>query len=503
MITIRHAADLDLGTIEGVAFGGQPLRLHSELLEELRRSHAEMEGALADGRRVYGVNTGMGYLAGKGLRGLERERHQRNLLIGRAVGSPPFLPAQEARALLAARLINLTSPRTGATPELCSFVVDRLNDGFVPAVPRGGVGCAGEVIPLSHAFQTFVGVGQVLERDGTVRDAAVALAERGVAPYEPAPKEGISLLAGSPGTIALAVARLRAARILCRQLLASAACSIDALRAPLEVYGVHVEGLTGDRVLVDVLRRLRAALRGSEEERSGRQAPVSFRVAPQVLAHVERTMARFAEDTERAIGSISDSPVFVDGRFVATGAFHEVDLASGFDSLSAALVRAAELSGQRVHRLLDGRFSGLPDQLTSNPGFSCGLILVQKRVAGVLNELRRLAAPASIGLADTSLGQEDAMTFGFEAAENLRRVEGLVRDVISCELLVARQAWALRGAGIPAGLLGISERLVDAIEPVEEDRPLGPDLTRIAALLERGGLAPKFEVQAGRIVGEP
>ncbi len=147
MITVRHSADLDPETIESVAFGGQPLRLHPELLEELRRSHAEMEGALADGRRVYGVNTGMGYLAGKGLRGLEREKHQRNLLVGRAVGSPPFLPAQEVRALLAARLINLTSPHTGATPELCGFVVDRLNDGFVPAVPRGGVGCAGEVIP--------------------------------------------------------------------------------------------------------------------------------------------------------------------------------------------------------------------------------------------------------------------------------------------------------------------------------------------------------------------
>lgn len=178
-----------------------------------------------------------------------------------------------------------------------------------------------------------------------------------------------------------------------------------------------------------------------------------------------------------------------------------MDLASGFDSLSAAFVRAAELSGQRIHRLLDRRFSGLPDQLTSNPGYSCGLIVVQKRVVGVLNRLRRLAIPASIGLVDTSLGQEDAMTFGFEAAENLRRVEDLVRDVISCELLVARQAWALRGAGIPAGLLDTFEQLADVVEPVEQDRPLGPDLSRIVALLGSGGLAPEFEEQAGRMGG--
>ena len=177
MIEIRHPADLNLETIEDIAFGNQPLRLHPELLGELRRSHEEMVAALSGGQRVYGVNTGMGYLAGTDLRGVELERHQRNLLLGRAVGSPPYLPAEEVRALMAVRLINLVSGYAGATPELCRFLVDRLNDGFIPAVPRGGVGSAGEVIPLSHAFQTFLGVGYVLEPDGSVKDAALALAE--------------------------------------------------------------------------------------------------------------------------------------------------------------------------------------------------------------------------------------------------------------------------------------------------------------------------------------
>jgi histidine ammonia-lyase len=231
---------------------------------------------------------------------------------------------------------------------------------------------------------------------------------------------------------------------------------------------------------------LRAALRGSADERFGLQAPVSFRVAPQVLAHVERTITRFTEDIDRAVGAVTDSPAFVDGRFVATGAFHEVELAAGFDTLGLALIRAGELSGQRVHRLLDGRFSGLPDQLTPNPGPSCGLILVQKRVVGTLNELRRLATPASVGSADTSLGQEDAMTFAFEAAEKLRRIEGLVRDVLACEFLVARQAWALRGAGTPTGLEAVAERLTETVAPVEEDRPLGPDLDRLVGRLEFG-----------------
>ncbi len=484
---------MNLRTIEDIAYGDKPLQLHPELVEGLRRSHEETVTALSGGQRVYGVNTGMGYLAGTHLREVDLERHQRNLLLGRAVGSPPYLPAEESRALMAARLINLTSGYAGATPELCQFLVDRLNDGFVPAVPRGGVGSAGEVIPLSHAFQTLIGVGYVLEPDGSVKDAALALAERGVAPHEPAAKEGIALLAGCPGAIALSIARRRSITVLSRQLLTAAACSIDALRAPLEIYGERGDRLHTDPVLFGVLLRLRAALRGSTDERFGMQAPVSFRVAPQVLAHVERTIARFTEDIDRAVGSVTDSPAFVDGRFITTGAFHEVELAAGFDALGLALIRAAETSGQRVHRLLDSRFSGLPDQLTPNPGPSCGLIVVQKRVVGTLNELRRLAAPASVGSADTSLGQEDAMTFAFEAAEKLRRVEGLVRGVLACELLVARQAWALRGAGATEGLKSISDHLADTVAPVEDDRPLGPELDRLVGMLERGEFGEALE----------
>jgi histidine ammonia-lyase len=81
------------------------------------------------------------------------------------------------------------------------------------------------------------------------------------------------------------------------------------------------------------------------------------------------------------------------------------------------------------------------------------------------------------------------MTFAFEAAEKLRRVEGLVRDVVACELLVARQAWALRGGPVAAGLEAIYRRVSGVVEPVEGDRPLGPDLTRLVGVLERGGFA--------------
>lgn len=490
MIKVSRPEDVTREAIEAVAYEGEPLELHPGLLEGLGGAHEAMLSALAAGKRVYGVNTGAGFMAKRGLSGPEQVSYQHNLLLGRAVGSPPFLPWEEARLVLVARLASFLSGHAGVTPELCRFLVDRLNDGFTPAIPRSGMGSAGEVIPLSHAFQTFLGIGSVLDVDGNARDAGAALAERGVAPYEPAPKEGIALLAGSPGAVALAVARRRTAGTLFRQLLTGTACAINAIQAPMDIYSEDVGRLSNDPMLVDVLAQLRAALSGSTESTLVTQAPVSFRVAPQLLTHLRRAISRLTGVVERALGSVSDSPAFVGGRFVATGGFHEVELAAGIDECASALIRTAELSVQRMHRLLDGRFSGLPDQLTPDPGPQAGLIVVHKRAVGVMNELRRLSIPASLGVVDTSLGQEDAMTFVFEASEKLRRVELLVRDVAACELLVVRQAWALRGEPAPEGLREIAWRITETVDPVNEDRPLGTDVTRLAEMLERNELPP-------------
>jgi histidine ammonia-lyase len=498
VITLAGPGDLTRDAVEAVAWGGERLALDPAALERVAAGQAELAALLAAGARVYGVNTGMGWLASVDLDPAAQAGHQRNLLLGRAVAGPPWLPAAEARALLLTRLGNLLSGHAGVGPELCRFLADRVNDGFVPAVPRRGFGGAGEVVPLAHAFQTLVGAGLVLEPDGGTVDAATALAERGVLPHRLQAKEGIALLAGSPLAAALALARLRAGERLAGQLLVSAAAAADALGAPLDAYDEAVGRLAGDPLLVEVLSELRRAAGrppgGDPAPGPGRraapglQAPVSFRVVPQVLAHLRRTLGRLDEDVRRALAAVTDSPALVDGRAVPGGGFHAVGLAAGMDGLAVALVQAAELAGQRLHRLLDGRFSGLSDQLSPDPGPVTGLVLIQKRAVGALAEVRRLAAPASVGLADTSLGQEDAASFAPEAAEQLRRIEELAREVMACELLAVRQAWWLRPRPPAPGLRPLAACLEGLVAPVDQDRPLGPDLDRLIGALERDEL---------------
>jgi histidine ammonia-lyase len=472
--------------IEEIAFAGRAVTVGAAARARVEAGHREALGALAAGGAVYGVTTGQGFLAGHALTGPETRAHQRNLLLGRAVGSAPWLAPEEARALVAVRLARFLGGRAGVSPELCDRLAQLLHAGLVPAVPRESVGCAGEVIPLAHAFQILVGVGRVLA-DGGTRPAAGAFAERGVPLHELRPKEGIALLAGCPGTTALALARRRTGARLADQAMAAAACSIDAAGVPLDPYDPAVGRLVGDPGLEDALGRLAGLLRGAGPPRTGSQAPVSFRVAPQVLTHLERVIGRLGEDLDQGLRGSDDSPALVGGRFVSTGAFHEVGLAAGMDALSAALARAAELSAQRVHRLLDGRVTGLPDQLTPAPGPRCGLVVLHKRAAGAVHELRRLAAPASLGGVDTSLGQEDAQSFGFAAAEASRRALRLTREVVAIEMIAARQAWFLRGRGPGPGLADVAAPLVELVPPVEEDRPLGEDVDRVVDHLRADG----------------
>jgi histidine ammonia-lyase len=109
-------------------------------------------------------------------------------------------------------------------------------------------------------------------------------------------------------------------------------------------------------------------------------------------------------------------------------------------------------------------------------------------MVGVIHHLRPLAVPSGIGLADTSMGQEDAMAFSFEAAEKLRQVEELAREIVACTLLTCRQAWALRDSPPADGLERYVSLLSEVVPPVDQDRPLGPDIAAVVDLLSSGAV---------------
>jgi histidine ammonia-lyase len=472
---LAAAEDLDAALIREVA-AGQAVAIGPELLSRVQQRCRAAREVLCGDAPVYGVNTGMGALAGVRLTQPQQLSHQRNLLLARATGGPPWLDAADTRALFAVRLRTFLSGDAGVSGELCQRLVDFLDAGIVPAVPRTGVSSAGEIIPLAHAFGPLAGIGPVLGPGGQTRPAEEALREHGLEEFPLGPKEGIALLAGIPGATALCLRRYAEAVALESRMEAAAALSIAAAGAPHDPY-LEVCG-RGDEILGQVLRRLRRAI-GDVAEPHGTQAPVSFRVAGPVLTHLLRSADRLASATTRALTGVTDSPAFLDGRFVGTAGFHGIDLSAHCDQLTAALTHACEVSAARIHRLLDPRVTGLPAQLAAVPGPDTGLVTVHKRAGGEVHAMRRLASPAATGLIETSGGQEDVQSFAWEAADALRQALAHAGAVTAGELLTAYQAIMLSGRGAPAGCRPVLDWLTGIIDPINADRPFGEDIERL------------------------
>jgi histidine ammonia-lyase len=474
-VTITGTGDPNPRLIRAVA-AGRRVAIAPGLLEAVQRSCEQARQELRGGQPVYGVNTGLGALSSVRLTEEQQRSHQRNLLLARAAGGPPWLDPPEVRAILVTRLLTFLTGDAAVSAALCQRLTDFVNLAMIPAVPRTGTGSAGEIMPLAHAFGPVAGLGQVLGPDGTVLPASAALRSRGLSEFRLGPKEGIALIQGVPGATGLCALRLGEAAALGSLMEGAAALSIVAARAPRDPY--RAACARGDDVLAAVLGRLRAAA-GEEPSARSLQAPLSFRVAGPVLAQVARAAAALETAVGRALTGVTDSPAWLDGRFTGTAGFHGIDLSAHCDQLTAALCHAAEVAAARIHRLMDPAVTGLPAQLAREPGPQAGLSPVHKRAAGEVHAMRGLAAATAVGLIETSGGQEDAQAFAWEAAEKLRAALRHAHAVTACELLAGYQAAALSGRPGPPGGRALLDWLAGIIGPIEGDRTFGEDVEHV------------------------
>ena len=484
-MTVDAAADLDAAACLRVARGAT-VALGDSLLDELDHRRDRMLQTLASGAPVYGVSTGLGALSEHRLDAQAQESHQQSLLLARAVGGAPWLAPEEVRAVLVVRLRGLLNGDAGVSAALCRHLVAVLDAGLLPALPRLASGAAGEIIPLAHLGGALTGIGQVLDDDGHAVAAGPVLRRTGIAPYRLGVKEGIALIEGVPMTTGLALlcaddARqaLRDAQLVLAAELALTGASRDALDPALA---------RGDDVLVAVTQTLRS-LAGTEPHPRSLQPPVSFRVSPQLLAHLHRALDQVDQAVGRSLGGVTDSPAYLDDeRFVGSAGFSGYDLAAFLHLVTVALVGVAEVGAARLHRLMDPRVTGVGAQLSADPGPQTGLSPVHKRAVGVVHGLRRLTLPSTVGTVETSAGQEDVQSFSLEAADSCRLAVAGLRDVLACELLAVHQLRGL-GAVLPddaAPELVLRQREVAALVPAgTDDRAWGTDLQVLRDLLGR------------------
>jgi histidine ammonia-lyase len=482
---------------------GCAVALAPAALAAMAVSRAVVDGAVARGETMYGVNTGFGKLANVRIPPGQLEQLQVNLIRSHAAGVGTPLPAEVVRAMMLLRANVLLRPTSGVRPALAEALVALLNAGILPVVPeQGSVGASGDLAPLSHLALALLGEGDVVTAGRGRSPAAEALAHAGLAPYRLAPKEGLAFINGTQAQTALLALLVHDAEVLWRSALGAAAMSLEALRGtptPLDQRIHDNRPHEGQGRAAALLRRLlaRSEIRESHRENDPRvQDAYSLRCAPQVLGAVGDAIAFARRVVEVELNASTDNPlVFGEGEVLSGGNFHGQPVAQALDFLAIALTTLQALAERRVERLVNPDLSqGLPAFLTVDAGLSSGHMMVQITAASLVAESRALAHPASIGSIPTDANQEDFVPMGMAAAVKARRILTNAQRVVAAEFLCAAQGLEfllpLRpGRGVEALYRRVRKRR-DGVSPLGVDRPPAPDLERLAALVARGELDP-------------
>jgi len=502
MHTIVTVGTRPLRPIDVVAVARHDARvdLDVDAMREVAATRALIEGLADDPQPHYGISTGFGALATTFIAEDRRAQLQVSLIRSHAAGTGPEVEREVVRALMLLRLQTLATGRTGVRPRVVETYAALLNAGITPIVREyGSLGCSGDLAPLSHVALAVMGEGEVRDIDGRARAAGEALAAAGIEPVRLREKEGLALINGTDGMLGMLLLAVHDLDTLLTTADVAAALSVESQLGTDAVFAADLMALRPQLGQAASAANLRAFLAGSPLVASHRgpectrvQDAYSLRCAPQVHGAARDTLSHAATVAERELASAVDNPVVtVDGRVESNGNFHGAPVAYVLDFLAIAVADVASMSERRTDRALDvARSNGLPPFLADEVGVDSGLMIAQYAAAGIVSELKRLAAPASVDSIPSSAMQEDHVSMGWAAARKLRRaLDGLAR-VLAIEVMTGCRALDLRAPLQPAAVTGAVRDLVRTrVEGPGPDRFVSPEIEAVTELVASGDVA--------------
>jgi len=505
-VTVAVGETLTLADVAAVA-AGSGVSFATAARARVAAARRVVEEAVASGEVVYGVTTGFGALANVRIDPAQASDLQHGIVRSHATAVGRPLSRPEARAMLLLRAHVLALGHSGVRPELVELMVEMLNADVIPSVPeQGSLGASGDLAPLANLALPMIGAGEVLTDVGA-EPAAGAMQRAGLALLTLEAKEGLALVNGTQGMLAIGALAAERLTTLLRTADVVAALTIEAALgtdAPFDDRLQRLRPHPGQAASASNLRRL---LDGSPILASHRdsehlvQDAYSLRCAPQVHGATRDALGFVRGVLKIELNAVSDNPIVLseDGDIVSGGNFHGQPVAVAMDSLATATVGMASISERRLYRLLDPALSnGLPPFLVPESGLNSGFMLVQYTAASLVSESKSLAHPASVDSIPSSAGQEDHVSMGMTAARHARDVVANAEIVVALEALGAAQALDLR-APLEAGpaTRAVKQTLRVAVPFFEADREFGPDIAAAVELVRSGRLVSAAEDVSG------
>jgi histidine ammonia-lyase len=487
---------LSLEEVHQVSAHDAPAGIAPHAIAAMEKSRAVVERLASGDAPVYAVNTGVGLLADVRVPPEELEQLQRNVVRSHSCGVGPPLARAEVRAMMLIRANVLAKGFSGIRPIVAQRLCDLLNRGVMPVVPsQGSVGASGDLAPLAHIALVLIGEGEA-EFDGILSPGADALRRAGIEPVVLASKEGISLVNGTQGMLALGSLELLQAETLAHAADTVCAMTLDGLRGTPRAFDPRLHAVRPHPGQVKSAARLTRLLEGSEIRQSHItcrrvQDAYSLRCAPQVHGAVLDTLAEARRSFEIELNSVTDNPLVIGHEIISGGNFHGEPLALQLDALAVALTVLTGISERRIDRLVNPALNEeLPPFLSNHAGLESGFMMLQVTAAALVAENRVLSHPASTGSITTSGNKEDFVSMGMTSALKLKQVVRNTRNVLAIELLTAARALdCLRPLKSSPVIERIRAEFTRVSAPWTGDRSLAADIQKTGEWIASGALS--------------
>ena len=486
---------LTLNQLRQVLNGPVQVELAPAAWANVEKGAAVVAAILAEGRTVYGINTGFGLLANTSIASEDLETLQKNLVLSHACGVGAPLDENVTRLLMVLKIASLSKGASGVRRHTLETLIGMVNAGVLPLIPsKGSVGASGDLAPLAHMSCVLIGVGEA-RYQGQTLDAVTALAKAGLKPVVLGPKEGLALLNGTQCSTALALTGLFAAEDVFAAAIAAGGLSVDALLGSDAPFDHRIHALRGQPGQIDVARRLRELLTGSAIRDSHRhdcakvQDPYSLRCQPQVMGATLDVLRNAAAMLEREANAVTDNPlVFIeDGDVISGGNFHAEPVAYAADMIAMTLCEIGNISERRTSILVDPKMTDLPAFLVKDSGVNSGFMIAQVTAAALVAENRMVAHPCVIDTVPTSANQEDHVSMATHGARRLLDMAANTATVVGIELLAAAQGIDFRRPLTSSPELEQTYAIVrEAAEPYSADRYFAPDIARATDAVRAG-----------------
>lgn len=476
------------------------LNAFPEFIRRIDKGAEFLAELLAEDGIIYGVTTGFGDSCDVPVSEALALQMPKNLYTFHGCGTGRMLSIEQARMVLAVRLVSLCQGVSGVRYCLLELLSQLLNKNIIPLIPEeGSVGASGDLTPLSYVAAVLCGEREVYYQ-GEIIATADAFAAEGISALTLKPKEGLAIMNGTAVMTALSIEALNRASYLVQlnaRITALAAIALGSNPQHFDEFLFSVKPHQGQQ---QVAQWIREDIQTSGLLfASGRlQERYSIRCAPHVIGVLQDILPWYKQTIENELNSANDNPIIdAENRNIHHGGhFYGGHIAFVMDAMKNNVANLSDLMDRQMALLVDVKYNhGLPRNLTGadqgveaiNHGFKAMQIACSAWTAEAL----KLTMPASVFSRSTESHNQDKVSMGTIAARDCLRVLELTEQTTAVNLMAAVQGVQLRVKNNELSLEHLTPGLqkfihdMAALTPfLEQDRAMDKDIKKVVAAIQ-------------------